>query len=49
MDNKMIIALGLIAGYFLFRFAKRKQENPTSGYPDILVNDKYKVKGQWDR
>ena len=67
MEKEIIISLGLIIGYLLFRFVSRKQKNPTDTYSymselqsnsehaqkftisDILTNDKYKVKGQWDK
>ena len=49
MEKWTIITLGLIIGYFLFRFIDRKQKNPTGIYSDILTDDKYKVKGQWGR
>jgi len=44
MEKEIIISLGLIIGYFLFRVVNRKQKNPTDVYSDILTNDKYKVK-----
>ncbi len=47
MEKEIIITLGLIIGYFLFRLVKRKQKSPDNVYSDILTNDKYKVKGQW--
>ena len=50
MENGMIIGvLGLIIGYFLYKFFSKKQRNLNSGYSDMLTNNKYKVKGQWDR
>jgi hypothetical protein len=50
MENGIIIGvLGLIIGYFLYKFLSKKQRNSTSGYSDILTNDKFKVRGQWDR
>ena len=41
--------LGLIIGYFIFKLITRKQKNSASVYSDIVTNDKYKAKGQWDR
>jgi hypothetical protein len=52
MEKEILISLGLIVGYLLFRFIgriKHKTKNATNVYSDILTNDKYKVKGQWDR
>ncbi|MCH8003846.1 MAG: hypothetical protein IH934_04410 [Nanoarchaeota archaeon] len=70
MEKEIIISLGLIIGYLLFRFvngSKQKIKNPTDVYSDmselqsnsehaqkftisdILTNDKYKVKGQYDK
>ena len=50
MENGIIIGvLGLIIGYFLYKFLSKKQRNSNSGYSDILTNDKFKVRGQWDR
>ena len=52
MEKEIIIGLGLIIGYLLFRFVnrnKQKIKNPTDIYSDILTNDKYKVKGQYDK
>ncbi len=49
MEKWTIITIGLIIGYFLFRLIDRKQKNSTDIYSDILMNDKYKVKGQWGR
>lgn len=48
MEKGIVITLGLIIGYLLFRFMW-KQRNVTNAAPDVLANDKYKVKGQWDR
>ena len=50
MENKLIITvvLGLIIGYFLFKL-KREQKSFDDMHADILTNEKYKVKGQWDR
>ena len=49
MEKEIIITLGLIVGYILFRFINKKQNNSNNMYSDILANNKYKVKGQWDR
>ena len=49
MEKWTIITIGLIIGYFLFRLIDRKQKNSTDTYSDVLMNDKYKVKGQWER
>ena len=49
MEKWTIITIGLIIGYFLFRLIDRKQKNSTDTYFDVLMNDKYKVKGQWER
>ena len=49
MENSVIIALGLIIGYFIFKSVTRKQKRPTDVYSDVLTNDKYKAKGQWDK
>ncbi len=68
MEKEIIIGtLGLIIGYFIFKFITRKEKNSTNVYSDmsehiqkslisdestisdILTNDKYKVKGQWDK
>ncbi len=49
MEKGIIITLGLIIGYLLFRFIYKKQKNVINTYPDILTNDKYKVKGQWNK
>ena len=50
MGKEIIIGvLGLIIGYLLFRVVNIKQKNPTDTYSDVLTNDKYKVKDQWDR
>ena len=50
MENELIIgALGLIISYFIFKSLTRKQKTSTKVYSNILTNDKYKVKGQWDK
>lgn len=50
MEKDIIMGvLGLIIGYFLFKVVNRKQKNPTDTYSDILTNDKYEVKDQWNR
>ena len=50
MENRMIMGvLGLIIGYFIFKLITRKQKNSTNLYSDILISDKHKVKGQWDK
>lgn len=50
MANTMnILALGLIIGYILYRFMNKKSKKKTHNYSDILTNDQYKVKGQWDK
>ena len=50
MENGMImVILGLIVGYLLFKSISRKQKDLTKIYSDILANDKHKVKGQWGR
>ena len=50
MENGMIIGvLALIVGYFLYKFLNKRQRSSTSKHSDILTNDKYKVRGQWDR
>ena len=48
MEKWITITLGLIIGYLLFRYLNKKQK-ANDQYSDILTNDKYKVKGQWDR
>lgn len=45
----IIVTLGLIIGYLLFRAINRKQKSLTDVTSHILTNDKYKVKGQWGR
>lgn len=58
MGKEIIIALGLIMGYILFRAIIRKQKSTAninsehaqnSAISDVLSDDKYKVKGQWDK
>ena len=49
MEKGIVIALGLIAGYFLYKTVSKKQKSPVDTYSDILTNDKYKVKGQYDK
>ena len=49
MPNEIIIAFGLIVGYLLYKAAIKKQRNPVDTHSDILTNDKYKVKGQWNK
>lgn len=86
MEKEIIITLGLVIGYLLYRAVSRKQKRPTDVYSNmselqsnsehaqksdgnlrfpvdtknakhfsvstisgILTNDKYKVKGQWDK
>ncbi|MCK5283285.1 MAG: hypothetical protein KAK00_07795 [Nanoarchaeota archaeon] len=72
MEKGILITLGLIIGYILFRFITKKPKRLTnmselqsnsehtqktknaehfsvSTIPDILTDDKYKVKGQWGR
>lgn len=58
MENGIMITLGLLIGYFLFKFIYKRQKNvintgsehaQKSTVSDILTNDKYKVKGQWDK
>ena len=49
MENWATITFGLIITYFLFRFMTERQKNSTDVYSDILTNDKYRAKGQWDR
>ena len=48
MEKEIVITLGLLIGYLLFKFI-RKPKNPTDAYSDILSNEKYKAKGQWER
>ncbi|MBR9698965.1 hypothetical protein GOV09_00725 [Candidatus Woesearchaeota archaeon] len=48
MEAIITITLGLIISYLLFRFM-RKQKNVADVYSDIIANDKYKAKGQWER
>ncbi len=50
MENRMILGvIGLIIGYFIFKLMTRKQKTSTNNCSSILTNDKYKVKGQWDK
>ncbi len=50
MENGIIMGvLGLIMGHFLYKFLSRKQRSQTLNYPNLLTEDKYKVKGQWDK
>lgn len=48
MENTIkITIIGLIIGYLLFKFLNKKQKNES--YSEFLRDDKYKVKGQWDK
>lgn len=48
MENIIKVAiLGFVIGYILFRLRNKNQKKPA--YSDILMNDEYKVKGQWDK
>ena len=49
MEKGIVIAFGLIAGYFLYETVSKKQKSPVDNYLGILTNDKYKVKGQYDK
>ena len=49
MEKEIVIALGLIVGYFFYKAVSKKQKIPVDTYSDILTNDKYKVKGQYDK
>lgn len=44
----IIVALGIIA-FLSFAVLNRKQKNLSNVYPDVLSDEKYKVKGQWDK
>lgn len=50
MEKEILIgALGLIIGYFILKLITRRQKTSTDTHSSILTNDKYKVKGQWDK
>ncbi len=53
MEKEIIIGLvGLIGVYVIYHFvATRQPMRPleADSYGDILKDEKYKVKGQWDR
>lgn len=45
----VIMAFGLIIAYFLLRFFINKQRSPFELYSNVLTDNKYKVKSQWDK
>ncbi|MFH1606531.1 MAG: hypothetical protein ABIC91_04255 [Nanoarchaeota archaeon] len=50
MDERLVfITIGLVVGYLLFRYINNKQLKQKDNYSDILSNNKFKVKGQWDK
>ncbi len=50
MEKEIIaLTLGLIIAYVLFKLINEKQKNSTELYSNLLTNEKYKVKGQWNR
>ena len=44
-----IFIMALIGTYLIFRFFGKKQKKTVNVFSGILNDDKYKVKGQWDK
>jgi len=50
MEKQILFGiLGIIVGYFLLKLILRHEKESKDIYTEILTDDKYKVKGQWDR
>ena len=50
MEKEIVLGIiGLILGFFLFRYIIKHQKRTEDIYSEILHNKKYKVKGQWDK
>lgn len=49
MENQIVIGMfGIILGYFAFRYYQNRKKN-TFDFSDILNEDKYKVKGKFEK
>lgn len=50
MNKEIIIGfIGVMIGYIIIRALLRYKKPEKDMLTDILSNDKYKVKGQWDK
>jgi len=50
MEKQIIFGiLGLVVGYIILRYLFRHRKPAGDIYNEIITNEKYKVKGQWDK
>jgi len=47
VERVLVVAIGLVVGYLVYKYMTSNR--PKDDYSDILSNEKYKIKGQWNK